>query len=207
MIKGVLFDLDGVLLDSEDLYTAFWSSMEDMYPTGIADYALKIKGMALGAILKNYETEEVRNDIRRRLAEYECSIDYPAFPGAYATLEKLRTSGIKIALYTSSTNEKMLNVWKQHADLKAMFDVIVTSSMITHSKPDPEGYLLAARMLELKPEDCVVVEDSLQGVEAGRRSGAYVVGISTTNPAEALVGLADIVLPSVEGLYDCILKR
>ena len=207
MTKGVLFDLDGVLLDSEGLYTAFWSGIDNLYPTGIADYALKIKGMALTAILRNYETEDIRNDIRRRLDEYECSIDYPAFPGAYATLEKLRTSGIKIALYTSSTNEKMLNVWKQHAALKAMFDVIVTSSMITRSKPDPEGYLLAARMLGLRAEDCVVVEDSLQGVEAGRRSGAYVVGISTTNPAEALEGLADIVLPSVEGLYDCILKR
>ena len=82
-------------------------------------------------------------------------------------------------------------------ELRSFFDIIVTADQITRSKPDPEGYLLAASLLHKDIKNCVVFEDSLQGVKAGRASGAYVVGISGTLPAEVLSPFADIVVENL----------
>ena len=68
--------------------------------------------------------------------------------------------------------------------------------MVKHSKPDPEGYLLGASKLGLAPEDCYVFEDSMQGVEAGRRSGATVVAVATTNSRERLAGKGKYIIDS-----------
>lgn len=197
---AALFDLDGVLIDSEWTYTCFWEAIELIYPTGIPNYAQVIKGSNLQKILANYPSQQVRDDIVRRIDEFEADMDYPMFDGAEALLRDLRTHGIPTAIVTSSSQQKMDSLFAKTPELKEMVDEIVTGSEVTHSKPDPEGYLLAAKKLGVSPTDCVVFEDSLQGLEAGRRSGAKVVGIATTNPRSALVGRADIIVDSVAEL-------
>lgn len=194
---AALFDLDGVLIDSEGTYTQFWAEMERIYPTGIPDYPQVIKGTNLQKILSNYPSQAVRDDIVRRIDEFEAGMDYPMFDGAERLLSQLRKHRIPSAIVTSSSQEKMDSLFIKVPCLRKMVDEIVTGSEVTRSKPDPEGYLLAARKLSVDPADCVVFEDSLQGLEAGRRSGAAVVGIATTNPRSALVGRADIIVDSI----------
>lgn len=194
---AALFDLDGVLIDSEGTYTQFWAEMERIYPTGIPDYPQVIKGTNLQKILSNYPSQAVRDDIVRRIDEFEAEMDYPMFDGAERLLAQLRKHRIPSAIVTSSSQEKMDSLFIKVPCLREMVNEIVTGSDVTRSKPDPEGYLLAARKLSVDPADCVVFEDSLQGLEAGRRSGATVVGIATTNPRSALVGRADIIVDSI----------
>lgn len=194
---AALFDLDGVLIDSEGTYTQFWAEMERIHPTGIPDYPHVIKGTNLQKILSNYPSEAVRDDIVRRIDEFEAEMEYPMFDGAERLLSQLREHHIPSAIVTSSSREKMHSLFVKEPRLRNMVDEIVTGSEVTRSKPDPEGYLLAARKLGVDPSECVVFEDSLQGIEAGRLSGAMVVGIATTNPRSALVGRADIIVDSI----------
>lgn len=197
---GALFDLDGVIVDSESQYTVFWDGIEKMYPTGIPDYAVAIKGTTLEKILNNYPDQAVRDDIVQRLNKFqEEDMDYPIYPGVETFLEELKRRGIPAAVVTSSDHRKMDVVYARHPRLKDYFEVIIDGSMVTRSKPDPQGYLLAASRIGRDPRHCFVFEDSLQGLKAGRASGAAVIGLATTYPAELLTDKADKIISGFEG--------
>jgi len=194
--EAILFDLDGVLIDSEELYTAFWDATEKLYPTGIDNFARYIKGTNLDSIMRLFRPEE-RDDIMRRILDFDSHLVYPLFPGTWELLRYLDSEGIPTALVTSSNPEKMEQLFSQYPQFRTGFGAIVNGSMVKRGKPDPEGYLLAASMLGKKPERCVVVEDSLQGIRAGRAAGCEVWGLYTTLPrevveAEATFTFADI---------------
>ena len=198
-MAAILFDLDGVIIDTEGAYTLFWDSIEKIYPTGISDFAHAIKGTNLNKILLNYDSEDVRNDIVNRLDLFEADMDFPVYDAITDFLDSLSDAGIRCALVTSSADSKMAQVYQKLPWLRSRFDVIVTGSMVTHSKPDPEGYLTAARLLGEDPSRCVVAEDSIQGLQAGRAAGAKVIGLTTTNSRKAVEPLADEVLDSWTG--------
>ncbi len=192
--QGVLFDLDGVLIDSETMYTGFWRDIDRLYPTGIDDYAIHIKGTTLGEIMKHYSDEEVKADILRRIDEFQSTMQYPLFDGVTDFLEALRSAGIPAAIVTSSDDRKMQRLFTQHPDFRSYFKAVIDASMVTRSKPDPQGYLLAAEAIGCDPKDCFVFEDSLQGLKAGAASGATVIALATTYPREALKGKAALIL-------------
>lgn len=195
---GVLFDLDGVIIDSESLYTEFWSEIDRIYPTGIDNYAIAIKGTTLPEIMKHYDDDGVKADILRRIHDFQESMVYPVYPGVENFLSELNRRNIPAAIVTSSDNRKMEILFCQHPQLKDYFSRIIDASCVTHSKPHPEGYLKAAAALGCRPENCFVFEDSLQGLAAGRASGATVVALATTYPAEALNGKAAGVIGGFE---------
>lgn len=197
---GALFDLDGVIIDSESGYTRFWTDLDQIYPSGIPDYGMSIKGMTLAKILGNYPAEDVRQDIIRRLHDFEATMAYLVYPGVRNLLRRLADKGIPAAIVTSSDDVKIGHLRSQHPWLLDMFDVVIDASQVTRSKPDPQGYLMAAAALGVAAADCIVFEDSIQGLKAGRASGARVVGIATTYPAAELYGLADRVVESIADL-------
>lgn len=198
--SAILFDLDGVLIDSEGLYTKFWAETEALYPTGIPDFARAIKGTNLDSIMRFFKPEE-RDDVMARILYFDSHLTYPMFPGALELLALLKEKGIPAALVTSSNPEKMDQLYRQFPTFRDNFAAIVNGSMVSRGKPDPEGYLLAARMLGKNPEECVVVEDSLQGVRAGRAAGCEVWALSTTLPAATLAAETENVFPSIEAVY------
>lgn len=199
--RAALFDLDGVLIDSETLYTKFWQRVGEIHHLPSPTFAHDIKGTTLNDILTTYFADpEVRRDVDRLLHEFENEIVYPVFPGALEFVDALRAEGLKTVIVTSSDDKKMEYLFNQHPDFAGHFDAIVTAADVTRSKPDPEPYLVGASKAGADPKDCIVFEDSFQGLEAGRRSGAYVVGIATTNPAEQLAGKADRVVGSLAEL-------
>lgn len=197
--QAVLFDLDGVLIDSEGLYTQFWDETEKLYPTGIEDFAHAIKGTTLDSIMSLFKPEE-RNDIMARILDFDSNLVYPMFPGALEFLDQLDGRGIPAALVTSSNPEKMAQLQRQYPDFLDRFGAVINGSMVSRGKPDPEGYLLAAKLLGKDPEECVVVEDSLQGVRAGRAAGCEVWALTTTLGAEILSPETPYLFPSVAAL-------
>lgn len=206
-IKGALFDLDGVLIDSESIYSIFWSDIDRRYPTGIADFAMAIKGTTLPEILKHFKGEALREQITRELIAYQDKMVFPLYPSTVPFLRSLREAGFRMAIVTSSDASKMERLFGQHPDLRQWFDVIIDASMVTRSKPDPEGYQLAARRLGLSPEECIVFEDSLQGLRAGRAAGGKVVALATTYPRERLAGTADRIVDSLGDITPADLSR
>ena len=210
---GFLFDLDGVLIDSETAYSEIWTRIEREYPTGIEDFARKIKGTTLEKILSdNYPDASTRAKVEARLYELEGQMKYTPLPGAVELLSTLNGHGIPAVIVTSSNDKKMQHLWSDLPDFRQYFRKIVDGDMVTHSKPDPEGYLLGASLIDRKPEHCVVFEDSLQGVKAGHNSGAYVVGVAGTLPAETIAPYCDMVVDTledfdVEGLVEILEDR
>ncbi|MDE6741928.1 MAG: HAD family phosphatase [Muribaculaceae bacterium] len=198
---GCLFDLDGVLVDSERIYTKIWEAIEKQWPTGIDNFAYKIKGTTLEDILERYFPEEVREDVTKELIRLEGMMIYGPLPGATEFLDTLKDIGIPIALVTSSNELKMDHLWHDMPGFKDKFDVIITGDEVSNSKPDPEGYLAAAAALGVYPTRCAVFEDSLQGVKAGRAAGAFVIGIAGTLKAEDIQPYSDIVVNKVSDIH------
>lgn len=194
-MKAALFDLDGVLIDTEPRYGEFWGAIGRKYNVGIDNFQDIIKGTTLTQILSKYFPDERhQRQIVAALVEYERNMRYDIFDGVVAFLDKLKAKGVKCAIVTSSNLEKMSCLWQQHPELRQYFQAIITDEDVTHSKPDPEPYALAASKLGVEPRDCVVFEDSFNGLLSGRNAGASVVALATTNPYEALVGKADVII-------------
>lgn len=196
-----LFDLDGVLVDSERIYTKIWEAIESQWPTGIEDFAYKIKGTTLEDILERYFPEDVREQVTKELIRLEAMMIYGPLPGAVEFLDTLKAKGIPIALVTSSNGLKMDHLWHDMPGFKEKFDVIITGDQVSHSKPDPEGYLTAAAALGVDPKRCAVFEDSLQGVKAGKEAGAFVIGVAGTLKASDIQPFSDIVVNAVADVY------
>lgn len=198
---AALFDLDGVLIDSESIYTVFWNRMNELFPTGIDNFAYVIKGTTLPQILDRYFPDpKVQAELRVYLKKQEAEMVYRIFPGVERFLKALKGKGIPTAIVTSSNDAKMKVLFDSLPGFRDYFDVVVTDTDVTRSKPDPQGYMLAAERLGVPSEHCVVFEDSRAGLEAGRRAGSKVVAVATTLTHEDIAGCGDIVIDSFEEL-------
>ena len=192
--KIALFDLDGVILDTEGSYTAFW---DDYGSRRFSEkgFGLKIKGQTLVKILGDYFPEEnERKAITEAINDFERNMSYPFVPGVENYIKSMKSNGIRTAVVTSSNLLKMENVYRCHPGFREMFDIILTSEDFSESKPSPYCYLKAMRLFGAGPEDCVVFEDSLAGLQAARASGAFVTALTTTNPEEVVRNYADLVI-------------
>lgn len=195
---GFLFDLDGVLIDSEREYTRIWNEIDRKYPSGVEEFALKIKGQTLTKILEENYPEQLRGDVDDMLHRLEERMEYSYCPGAREFLYLLRKRGENTAVVTSSDGEKMNHLYCSLPEFKEGIDRVIDASRVKRSKPDPEGYILAAEELGVPISRCAVFEDSVQGVKAGRASGAYVVGITGTKKREELAPFCDVVVDGLD---------
>lgn len=193
-IRGLLFDLDGVIIDSETEYSKIWRHINEVFPTGVPDLERVIKGCTLTSILTTYFPENQREEVKEMLYRLEGEMRYYYAPGGREILLRAREAGIPAALVTSSDDIKMSHLYEQIPELREMFTAIVTAGDISRSKPDPEGYLLGASRLGLDASQCIVFEDSLQGLEAGRHAGARLVAIASTLGRDRVADKAPIVV-------------
>lgn len=206
-LTGVLFDLDGVLLDTEGTYTEFWSAVERRYPTGIDNFAHRIKGSNLATILDTYfPGADLQREVTEMLDRFQAGMEYRFFPGALELLDDLAAEGIPACLVTSSDRLKMEAVYGQHPDFRRRFADVVTGDMVTLPKPDPQCFRLGAERLGIDIGRCVVIEDSLNGLRAGRASGARVIGLTTTCTAAEVEPLCDRSLPTIAAVTPAIIR-
>ena len=203
--KAALFDFDGVVVDTEPIYDLFWNDAAKRYGLGIDNFADIIKGTTLPYILEKYfsgYTEEFRQMVTKESTEYEKTMPLPPMPGSIEFIRMLKEHGVQIGLVTSSDNAKVKRAFRL-LHLDNLFDTLVTADRITQGKPDPMCYLLAAKDLNVSPEDCIVFEDSFNGLKAGMASGATVIGLATTNSREDIAPLCHYVLDDFQGFtYD-----
>lgn len=204
----VLFDFDGVICDTEAQYTNFWSGNGMKY-LGIKDFGHLIKGQTLRQIFDRYLNgmEKAQAELVPALDEFERNMSYGYVPGAYEFLTALRSAGISTAIVTSSDHQKMSHVYRARPEIQELVDAILVSEDFKASKPDPECFLKGMERLGGRPEDTVVFEDSFHGLAAGRASGAHVVGLTTTNPREAIAPLCDMVIDDFRGLNTAALLK
>lgn len=195
-IKACLFDLDGVVFNTEPLYSIFWREQGQIYHPEVDELEKKIKGQTLKEIFDKFfsDVPDEQPKIVERLNEYERTMQYRYVPGLPSFVRDLIRRGVKTAIVTSSNIAKMNSVYQRHPELRELFDEILTADDFAASKPSPDCYLKAAARFGVAPEECVVYEDSFNGIKSGRASGAHVVGLATTNPKEALAPLCDEVI-------------
>lgn len=195
-LRGVIFDMDGVLCDSEPFIAEAACRMfaetygvrathEDFRPfvgTG--------ENRFIGGVAEKYGVKiEIQRDKARVYAIYLEIIKgrLPPLPGAREFIAECRRRGLKLAVATSADRLKLDGNLTQIQIPPATFDVIVTGDDIRKKKPDPEVFLTAAQRLGLPPADCLVVEDAENGIVAGQAAGSRCLGLTTTYPAEALI--------------------
>lgn len=195
--KVALFDLDGVVFDTEPQYTEFWGSQCREFHPDDPGLEHRIKGQTLVQIFDNHfsgELENVRSLITDRLNEFERTMRFEYVAGFEEFIKTIRQRGVKTAVVTSSNQVKMNAVYERRPEFRQLFDEILTSEDFEYSKPHPDCYLKAAARFGATPEDCVVFEDSFNGLKSGRAANMYVVGLSTTNAAEDIAPLCDEVV-------------
>lgn len=192
---AVLFDFDGVIMDTESQYTIFWNKMGIDY-LQIENFGPMIKGQTLKQLYDKYFAgmDSEQAEITRKLSRFEKEMTYEYLPGIVDFMADLHRSGVKTAIVTSSNEDKMLNVYNAHPELKDMVDRILTGEMFTRSKPAPDCFLLGMEAFGVTPENTYVFEDSFHGLKAGMDSGAKVIGLATTNTWESIVDKADYII-------------
>ena len=196
-MKAALFDLDGVVFDTEPQYTVFWGEQCREFHPEHPGLEQEIKGQTLVQIYDAWFSGPLADKqplITGRLDRYEQQMSYDYVEAFPEYIRLLRQQGVKTAVVTSSNKVKMEAVYRKHPEFKGMFDAILTSEDFSASKPDPDCYLKAAARLNVGREHCVVFEDSFNGLRSGRAAGMYVVGLATTNPADSIRPLCDEVI-------------
>lgn len=201
---AVLFDFDGVIMDTETQYSIFWHKVGVDY-LGMEDLESRVKGQTLVYIYDNFfagKTAE-QEEITAALNRFEQEMSYDYIPGVLDFIADLRSHDVKMAVVTSSNDQKMSAVYRAHPEVKTMFDRILTAEMFAHSKPAPDCFLLGMEIFGTTPETTYVFEDSFNGLKAGMASEATVVGLATTNSREVIAPLCHYVLDDFEGFtYD-----
>jgi len=198
---AALFDFDGVIMDTEGQYTKFWNVRGEKYHPEIPDFGHHIKGQTLVQLYEKYflHVPGLQEQITGELNRYETEMEFVFIPGVVSFMNELRAKGVKIAIVTSSNEKKMANAYRAHPELLTMVDEILTAERFTYSKPHPECFLLGAEAFGTEIENCVVFEDSFHGLEAGNRAGMKVIGLATTNPAEAIADKCAVVISDFVG--------
>lgn len=194
--KGVLFDLDGVLVDTESQYSIFWGKMGIEYNTGIPDFADRIKGSNLAAILNTYFPEKsVQDEIVEKLNAFQAAMTYEICPGVMEFISQLKQHNIPTCIVTSSDDKKMEQLFAHQPYFRENFSNIITGDQVTNSKPHPECFLKGAQKIGVDIKDCLIFEDSMQGITAGLASGAKVIALSTTCSIEQISTLTNVIIP------------
>ncbi|WP_424244305.1 HAD superfamily hydrolase (TIGR01509 family) [Elusimicrobium posterum] len=194
MIKSVLFDMDGLLLDSEHLYekAAIASAAELGYTITPELYAktMGASNLAGREIYRahfgaDYPAEEVENRTYAKVYEFVGDANLNALKkGVFEILNTLEQMGIKKAV-ASSNNKDFVMFALEHTNIKNRFDAIVTADDVQHAKPAPDIFLKAAQLLDTAPEHCLVLEDSFNGVTAAHNAHIPVIMVpDLTQPTE-----------------------
>ena len=199
--------MDGVIVDSNPYHKKAWRQFCEQHNIFVTDEYLKTKvfgrtgdeGLAslftkkLDAELIAKHIDEIDKNFRDIYTPH-----IKLMPGLMEFLEKLKSGNIKCAVATSAPTanvELILNT----TEINKYFEVLVDKAQVVKGKPDPEIYLKTAGLLKVKPEECIVIEDSLSGIAAAVNAGMKVVGITTTHNSEELKN-TDLVINSFSEL-------
>jgi beta-phosphoglucomutase len=207
MIQAVLFDLDGVLVSTDEYHYHSWKklSAEEGFTFFNHEFNHKFRGVARmecieiitkasGKIYTAQQKQELADRKNRYFVESLAAVTTEVLlPGALSMLKELRKKGIKTAVASNSRNA--MTIIKQ-TQIEHLLDAIVDGHQIENSKPDPEVFLLAAKKVGISPAHCLVVEDAVAGIESARRAGMKALGIGT----KERLSNAGVVVPDLSSI-------
>jgi beta-phosphoglucomutase len=203
MIRGVLFDLDGVIVDTLHYHYLAWKHMFEKLGGTVSEHTVLLhEGRSSREILPilmeesgvNIPPEQHHQFIEEKRAYYRSIVEVERYPNAFAVIDALKKRGYKTALVTACALKNMQH--SLNAEQQAHFDFIITGDEVPRAKPYPDPYLIAARKLGLEPDQCLVVENAPLGIEAARKAGMHCVAIETTLGKEYLTA-ADCILQDI----------
>ena len=213
--KAVLFDMDGVIFDSERAVLAVWRELaaEQDLP-GIGEVFLQCVGTnkrrteeILLAAYPGLDFRAFDGEVRRRFRARYDGGRLPVKPGTEQILRALRERSVPLAL-ASSTDSAVVRRELEEAGLLRYFDAVIGGDQVHVSKPNPEIFLLAAKALDTVPEDCFVVEDSFNGIRAARAAGMHSVMVPDLLPPDGeMERLAEVILPDLAAAEEYIIGR
>lgn len=194
--RAVLFDMDGVIVDSEPLHVAAFQATLERYGHELTheQYKEYFAGRTDETGFKQYlDFIDEKVDIpvimgKKATAYLELAADQLVpYPGVIELIHSLADQGVPLALVTGSLRAEA-SITLRAFGLSDLFMAIVAAEDITHSKPNPDGYLKAAKALGIEPNSCIVVEDAPSGVKAARTAGMRVVAVTSTHNKKELEG-------------------
>jgi beta-phosphoglucomutase len=202
MTKAVIFDLDGVIIDTAHYHYIAWKRLASEFGVTLTpahNELLKgVSRMRSLEIILSLGNIELPIEQRKQLADKKNNwfVEYiesirpeEIFPGVVDLIKDLRAKNIKVGLASSSKNAPRVI---ELLGIAPLFDTLIDGTMIVHTKPDPEIFLLAAHKLEIKPSDCLVFEDAEAGVEAALAAGMKCVGVGSKDQ----LGKANLIVKS-----------
>ncbi|MCD9515630.1 HAD family hydrolase [Photobacterium carnosum] len=182
--KAALFDMDGTLIDSKPVIELAWTTIAFKYGININNHTLEqhIHGRSgnyslsyLFGHFPQYQQLLIKKEVD--LIEERAMTEL--IPGAKSILMKLKNNGIRLGLVTASWPERIDFILNYH-NIKSYFDCIISRDDVINNKPDPEGFKLCAKKMNISIDHCIIFEDSLSGLYAGINSGAKCIGINTS---------------------------
>jgi len=192
---AAIFDMDGVIADNMAYHTKAWQKFLEKHAPGVAigDVSSKygmnnsdLMSFVLSRRLSRAEVERYGEEKERYYRELYAA-DMAPLPGLVDFLKELRASGTRTVVATSAPKSNV-HFLLEGLRIRPLFDAVVDAGHVSKGKPDPEIYLTAASRVGCRPDACVVFEDAVAGIEAGRRAAMTVVGVATSLPPEKLIG-------------------
>jgi HAD superfamily hydrolase (TIGR01509 family) len=209
MIRTVIFDMDGVLVDTEPLHhEAFFRHYAELGIQVSEEEYLTFLGLSTRNVYQRLQQEfGLTGDIdalmkrKRELfaVAFDESQELDLLPGARELIEDLRRAGVPLQLASSAGKETINRVFRRF-ELYPLFDNVVSGEDFPRSKPDPAIFLRAAELAGVEPQHCVVIEDSSNGVQAAKAAGMYCIGYSSEHSGGQDLHLADRVVTHLSQL-------
>lgn len=198
--RAFIFDMDGTLVDNMRFHAQAWQKMlaENDLTVDTHDFLVKTAGKTNREIIPNFfkDADEARLlelGLRKETIYRELFLpERRAIAGAIEFLTEAQTLGIKMAVATAAPVANMEFVL-DGLDLRRFFTAITTAADVKNGKPDPEVFLVSAEKLNVKPKNCLVFEDAVNGFEAAQRAGMKSIGIASVNSVEDILKLPSVV--------------
>lgn len=214
-IKAVLFDMDGVLVDSEEYICRaaikmFAEHGLDVQEEDFLPFVGTGENRYLGGVAEKYGFDlDTERDKARTYQIYQHLVkgQLKPLPGVFEFIETCKEKGLKLAVATSADEIKMLTNLAESGIQADSFDVLIHGKEVRNKKPSPEIYLKAAEKLKVEPTHCLVIEDAVSGVKAAKAAGALCLALTTSFPEDQL-GEADWIVKDLSeiSIYDLIFE-
>lgn len=217
MIKAVIYDVDGTMVDSEPLHVQAWDDALRQYAHKLPDLSEEFRSTMAGKkpiVIAGGMVDELGLRITpETLLQTKASIfmrlagtGLKGMPGVVGSIKHFKAAGFRLAIGTSLHTE-YIRLVLERLGVQTAFDIIVTGDDIKNGKPHPETYLTVVQKLELEPRECVVLEDAKSGIESAKAAGCYCVAIENPNALPQNTSSADVVVGTLDEVTGKLLRE